>query len=121
MNLLEYVKTKSTQLELAAKLAITPVLINQWANRKRSIPAGRCVEIERATNGEVTRRDLRPEDWQKIWPELSSESNSRRVTDPTPAPSHAGRQPPSPSNILDTVPRRCVVLPTLLPSTDAKE
>lgn len=36
-------------------------------------------------------------------------------------PGHAGRQPPSPSNILDTVPRHCVVLPTLPPSTDAKE
>lgn len=34
---------------------------------------------------------------------------------------HAGCQPPSPSNILDTVPRHSVVLPTLPPSTDAKE
>jgi len=26
--------------------------------------------IERATNGQVTRRDLRPHDWRSIWPEL---------------------------------------------------
>jgi len=27
--------------------------------------------IERATNGQVTRRDLRPHDWMQIWPELA--------------------------------------------------
>jgi DNA-binding transcriptional regulator YdaS (Cro superfamily) len=31
----------------------------------------RCVQIEVATKGEVTRKTLRPHDWQKIWPELS--------------------------------------------------
>jgi len=28
--------------------------------------------IERATNGQVTRRDLRPHDWRNIWPELAA-------------------------------------------------
>jgi DNA-binding transcriptional regulator YdaS (Cro superfamily) len=28
------------------------------------------VQIERATAGAVTRRDLRPDDWGDIWPEL---------------------------------------------------
>lgn len=72
MKLLHYVKTKATQRELAAKLAITPVLINQWANEKRPVPPDRCVEIELATGGEVTRRDLRPDDWHRIWPELAT-------------------------------------------------
>lgn len=31
----------------------------------------RCVAIERATNGAVTRKDLRPHDWRDIWPELA--------------------------------------------------
>jgi DNA-binding transcriptional regulator YdaS (Cro superfamily) len=30
-----------------------------------------CVAIERATAGAVTRRDLRPDDWAEIWPELA--------------------------------------------------
>lgn len=30
--------------------------------------------VERATNGEVTRRDLRPDDWRLIWPELVTSS-----------------------------------------------
>lgn len=74
MKLLTYVKTRGTQRELASKLAITPVLINQWANQKRPVPPDRCVQIERATNGEVSRRDLRPDDWQDIWPELVDQS-----------------------------------------------
>jgi len=31
----------------------------------------RCVSISQATKGAVTLQDLRPNDWQKIWPELS--------------------------------------------------
>lgn len=90
MKLLEYVKTKATQRGLAQQLAISPVLINQWANDKRPIPADRCVEIERATNGEVTRPELRPADWQRIWPELAElygaapDSPKRRISDAPP-------------------------------------
>lgn len=29
-----------------------------------------AVTLEKATAGEVTRRDLRPKDWHLIWPEL---------------------------------------------------
>jgi len=30
-----------------------------------------------ATNGQVTRRDLRPHDWMQIWPELADERLAR--------------------------------------------
>ncbi len=42
----------------------------QWIKKRRPVAADRCVAIERATDGAVTRRDLRPDDWQDIWPEL---------------------------------------------------
>lgn len=29
-----------------------------------------AVKIEQGTNGEITRKDLRPDDWAEIWPEL---------------------------------------------------
>lgn len=29
-----------------------------------------CVQIEKISNGIVSRKDLRPDDWVKIWPEL---------------------------------------------------
>ena len=31
-----------------------------------------AARTESATSGAVTRRDLRPEDWRQIWPELSA-------------------------------------------------
>lgn len=47
--------------------------IRQWqhgySDRKPS--PENCVAIERATDGAVSRRDLRPDDWQAIWPELA--------------------------------------------------
>jgi DNA-binding transcriptional regulator YdaS (Cro superfamily) len=33
-----------------------------------------CSAIEKASQGEVTRRDLRPDDWQDIWPELAEKA-----------------------------------------------
>ncbi|WP_081922480.1 transcriptional regulator [Janthinobacterium sp. RA13] len=121
MKLLEYVKARGAQRDLAAKLSITPVLISQWASESRPVPPERCVEIEQVTGGIVRRQDLRPNDWHRIWPELVVEPAQRRATDPLPAPGHAGRQPPSPTNILDTVPAHSVVLPAIPPSLDPKE
>lgn len=37
-----------------------------------------AVCIERATNGTVSRRDLRPKDWGQIWPELSQPSTPEK-------------------------------------------
>jgi DNA-binding transcriptional regulator YdaS (Cro superfamily) len=45
---------------LASKLGTFPSVVGNWKLRKRA-PAGRCVEIENATNGQVTRYDLRPD------------------------------------------------------------
>lgn len=45
-------------------------MVSQWAAGVKPVPADRCADIERATAGAVTRRDLRPEDWHRIWPEL---------------------------------------------------
>ena len=58
-----------------------PQLMWQWTAGVRPVPIERCVPIERATDGAVTRRDLRPDDWQEIWPELAT---------PTTAPATAG-------------------------------
>lgn len=43
-------------------------VIQQW--RYAGVPIEHCPAIEAATNGAVTRRDLRPDDWWEIWPEL---------------------------------------------------
>lgn len=46
-------------------------MLSQWASGARPIPLERCTPIELATDGKVTRKDLRPDDWQAIWPELA--------------------------------------------------
>ena len=57
------------QGKLAEILNVTPPAITAWLSN-RPIPVMRCVQIEQATNGIVTRKDLRPDDWDAIWPEL---------------------------------------------------
>ena len=70
MDLNTYLKTHK-QVELARVLGVTQGAVHQWANGLTAVAIERCVPIERATGGAVTRRDLRPNDWQDIWPELA--------------------------------------------------
>lgn len=38
---------------------------------EKKVPLAQCMPIERATNGEVTRRDLMPDTYLSHWPELA--------------------------------------------------
>ena len=63
-----------SQRALADALGITPVAVGQWLQEgcnknARRVPPKQCVRIERLTNGVVSRRDLRPDDWQDFWPD----------------------------------------------------
>lgn len=70
MDINTYLSSTETAASLARKLGINPVLVSQWRNGHRPIPVERCSDIERATDNAVTRRDIRPDDWHRIWPEL---------------------------------------------------
>lgn len=59
--------------KLAAAIGVGQSVISNWRARCTVPSASYCVAIERATGGAVTRRDLRPDDWQSIWPELATE------------------------------------------------
>jgi DNA-binding transcriptional regulator YdaS (Cro superfamily) len=64
MDLLTYLSAPGRGSSLARDLAISPVLISQWRNGIRPVPAERCPAIERATGGAVRCEDLRPDvDW----------------------------------------------------------
>lgn len=67
--------------KLAGLIGVSVQTLSNW--KDRGVPIERCVAIEQATDAAVTRRDLRPDDWQAIWPELAA---------PTPA------TPRSPTN-----------------------
>lgn len=49
-----------TQEALAAALGIRSPSISEWRQREQ-VPVERCLQIEAATNGKVTRYDLRPD------------------------------------------------------------
>lgn len=53
----------------AEMLGVRPSAIGNW--KMRGVPIEWCVPIERLAAGAVTRRDLRPDDWHLIWPELA--------------------------------------------------
>lgn len=71
-------------IDLARRIGVPPSLLSQWRLKVRPVPIWRCVPIERLTDGAVTRRDLRPDDWYLIWPELA-ESHSPIPTEQEPA------------------------------------
>lgn len=74
MDLKTYFESeRGTATKLAATLGISISYLSQLASGKAPLSPERCVEIEEATNGSVTRKDLRPSDWSRIWPELRSE------------------------------------------------
>lgn len=54
---------------LAKKLDVSVAAVGNW--KQRGVPIEKCPGIESLTCGAVSRRDLRPDDWQKIWPELA--------------------------------------------------
>lgn len=71
MKLSEYLSIERGRgAYIASVLNVAPQQVYQWASGSRGVPLERCVEIENATGGEVTRKDLRPDDWEKMWPEL---------------------------------------------------
>ena len=90
---------------LADHLGVTKGAVSQWKLPGRQIPAKHCRSIECLTGGTSRCADLRPDLYASSHPD----SPTRRATDLTPVPGHAGRQLPSPSNILDTLPERSVV------------
>lgn len=63
-------------MHLAEALGVVQSAISGWLKRGK-VPVKYCAAIERVTQNQVTRRQLCPDDWQDIWPELAE---SRSIT-----------------------------------------
>lgn len=78
-----FAQTRGAQAFLARALGIPQSLPSAWAasdpDKRRPVPIERCIAIERVTGGAVTRRDLRPDDWMLIWPELATQPKEGEV------------------------------------------
>jgi DNA-binding transcriptional regulator YdaS (Cro superfamily) len=58
---------------LAQHLKVSPPVVAGWIAGKRPVPVSHAAAIESFTAGAVTRQDLFPNDWPRIWPELTAE------------------------------------------------
>lgn len=57
---------------LAHQIGATPNQVNNW--KSRGVPVEFCRAIESATSKKVTRKELCPDDWERIWPELADKA-----------------------------------------------
>jgi DNA-binding transcriptional regulator YdaS (Cro superfamily) len=73
MKLTDYLKAQEiSQIDFANQIGVTSGMLNQWISGHRPIAPHQCVLIEKSTQSLVTRKDLRPNDWLEIWPELKA-------------------------------------------------
>lgn len=75
MTLSDYINAqgRGAITALAKKIGAHAPDVSRWVTGERPVPVERCVAIETATAGAVTRKDLKPTDWPQIWPELASQ------------------------------------------------
>lgn len=86
MRLMEVLKSwlageRGRSSALAKHLRVPSSNVARWLSGHRPIPVEHAAAIEQFTGGEVTRQDLFPAEWRRIWPELAR----RRTTPPTEA------------------------------------
>ncbi len=78
MTLSEYINAqgRGAITALAKQIGAPTPDVSRWVSGERPVPVGRCVAIEAATSGVVTRKDLKPSDWPRFWPELASQDET---------------------------------------------
>jgi len=85
MKLNDYLRHAGiSQTLLAAQLGVSQSMIWQWSTGYRPVPPNRCLSIERATGGLVTRGELRPHDGHLIWPDVVQGPVPHSEENPTP-------------------------------------
>jgi len=73
MDLKNYLISSDTKkAEFARAINVSAALLHQWIEKIRPVAIQHCPAIEKQTDGLVTRQELRPDDWHKIWPELAT-------------------------------------------------
>ncbi|EPI6484950.1 transcriptional regulator, partial [Neisseria gonorrhoeae] len=73
MDLRDYCAIRGNQSDLARKTGISPSFIHQIAKGLKPVPIQSAALIEKSTNGRVTRKEMFPDTWHLIWPELADD------------------------------------------------
>ena len=58
------------QAQIAAIVGVSAGRVGHWYRGEDVPPPASCVVLEKYSNGQIIRQDLRPSDWHLIWPEL---------------------------------------------------
>lgn len=87
MNLSEYFQSqgRGAAKRLASAIGAHAPDVSNWARGLRSVPHHYGPDIEKATGGQVTRQDLFPDSWQRIWPELARSKRAKVQAQPAQA------------------------------------
>ena len=81
MDLKTYISAERGRAKsLAAFLGISPSFLSQIAAGTAPASPSRCLAIEKGTDGQVTRKDLRKNDWRDIWPDAAAADASSTPT-----------------------------------------
>lgn len=66
------IELAGSKAALARMIDALPQQIGNWLMRDKEIDPVYCARIESSLGGRVTRPQLRPDDWQTVWPELAT-------------------------------------------------
>lgn len=74
---------RGRQSALAKAIGAYAPDVSRWADGTRPIPVAYAAAIEAATGGQVTRKEMFPDEWKRIWPELETDPQTpkRRRSD----------------------------------------
>jgi DNA-binding transcriptional regulator YdaS (Cro superfamily) len=74
MELKSWIELKRGRaIALAVAIDVPPSFISKILKGEKAIPPEHCKAIERFTEGSVTCKEMRPNDWHKYWPESVDE------------------------------------------------
>ena len=90
MNLAAFLRAeKVSQAAFASQLGVTQGLVWQWLNGRTKIVAERVLQIERATDGKVTRHELRPD----LYPPEAETAQATGIAQREPLPNVEAAEP----------------------------
>ena len=71
----EIIDTLGGTTKVSKLCLVSPPAVAMW--RKTGIPADRMIflaaQLEKATEGKISRKMLFPDSWSEVWPELTQE------------------------------------------------
>lgn len=77
MDLKTYIsQERGRAAALAKAIGAHPPDLSRWADGTRPIPVHFGPAIERESGGLVTRPEMFPDTWQRIWPELAQQPSA---------------------------------------------